>query len=79
MEDIEKLKTNKQKEIISVIVKHLSESNNNLYYEPTINLCREIHHTISNTQRISVHEKEFVKDLTPEDIQTLLSYASNCC
>lgn len=70
---------NKQKAIIDKILSHLVEQGLELYYEPTMNICREIEEIIHNNNFLNVKEKEAVEMLNSNDIQTLMSYNSNCC
>ena len=78
-EEDEVLLIEKQKEIIELIVSHLAKSSESFYYDSTMNICREIHHIINEDSLLNRQQKEIVQALTPNDIQTLLSYNSNCC
>ncbi len=75
----EKIITGKQKVIVDKIVDHLNSQGSDMYYESTINICREIHHVIQKESFLNHEEKEIVGQLTPHDIQNLLSYNSSCC
>jgi hypothetical protein len=68
-----------QRDIIDKIVKHLSSLGNDMYYASTINICHEIHGVIQSGKFISKEEKDIVGHLDAKDIQSLISYSSNCC
>lgn len=69
----------KQKAIIDKILSHLVDQGLELYYEPTMNICREIQLIIQEDKLLNVKEKEAVEMLSSNDIQTLMSYNSSCC
>ncbi len=75
----EKLLIDDQKIIIDKIVNHLSSLGSSMYYESTINICREIHEIIKNKSLLNKNENDSVSMLSPDDIQILLSYNSSCC
>lgn len=68
-----------QKQIIERIVNHLSSLGSDMYYESTMNICHEIKNVIKDGKLLNKTDTELVKNLNPKDIQSLLSYNSNCC
>ena len=75
----EELPIDIKKKIIAKVVSHLASKDESLYYEPTINICQDIYNCIQKGSYLSSKEKELTIDLSPEDIQILLSYSSSCC
>ena len=68
-----------QKQIIDKIVKYLSSLGSDMYYSPTVDICYEVKSIIKSKKLLSSEETDFVSNLKPHDIQSLMSYNSSCC
>lgn len=68
------LKATKQREVIAKIVADLSASHPSFYYMPTTDIAHEVAQYIGAKNNLKQAEHETVKDLSPRDIQIILSY-----
>ena len=73
------LSSEKQRVIIESIVTKIYAEAPGLYYNSTMEIAHYVIEHIKKSKSILNSDKELVENLTPEDIQHLLSYNSNCC
>jgi len=75
---MEILEADVKKKIIQRIINSLSEKSPDLYYTDTMTISAMVQDYIleGNLKKI---EADLVKKLSRHDIQTLMSYNSNCC
>lgn len=68
------LRATKQREVITRIVSDLSTSHPSFYYLPTTDVAHEIVSYIADRKNLNQADYELVKELSPRDIQIILSY-----
>lgn len=75
---MEKLDIDEKKKIIQEIINDLSKSSPDLYYTDTMTISALVEEYIAN-KKLNAHKHDLVSKLSRHDIQTLMSYNSNCC
>lgn len=63
-----------QKERQSILNKMLKDFQNEFYYTSTIEIANLLHKKIHQDNSLSRQNFELIKDLSPDDIQILLSF-----
>ncbi len=77
IEDEKEILNQKKVQILESIVAKLSRNYESIYYLSTIEISSLIHEEINKCEFINKEQQEIVKDLSPRDIQILLSYHKN--
>ena len=77
--DNEKTKFEKQREILDRLTSLLYREDPNLYYTSTSEIAMILVNFINESDALLKAEVELVKDLTPRDIENIMGYSSNCC
>ena len=72
--EFKQLEHTKRKDIINKVLTFLSDSDESLYYMPTVEIATAIQETIAKATLLLTEEREIVKNLTVRDIQVLLSH-----
>jgi hypothetical protein len=72
--ELKQLEHRKRKDIINKVLTFLSDSDESLYYMPTVEIAAAIQETIAEATLLLAEEREIVKNLTVRDIQVLLSH-----
>lgn len=78
MNEDQETKMSLQKAVLDKVVSHLGTINENYYYESTMVVSHEVHRIIKEDKLLSREEKELMENLSPHDLQLLMSYTS-CC
>lgn len=75
---MEKLDSEKQKEIISKLVQKLYSSDPNLYYTDSSTIASMVVEMIPNAS-LNQEELQLVQSLKASDVLVLMSYRTKCC
>lgn len=67
------LDSEKQKKLLERLVAELSQSNFDLYYQPTSQIARELKDYIENDAELFAEERELLSHLSVRDIEVILS------
>jgi hypothetical protein len=75
---MEVLEINLKKKVVQDIINHLSKDFPDLYYTDTMSIASMVIEYIKS-KKLNKDQYELVKSLSRHDVQTLMSYNSNCC